>query len=169
MKRKSFDQKIMEALPLLAVISFALIFLWSTAISDRKVKKEATGENTVYASAYEDYQLIYSPAPAVPTATPAPVSLGVFKVTAYCPCEICCSGTADGLTSLNNPPVQGRTVAADISVVPYGTELIIDGQNYIVEDCGVIGNTLDIFYESHEEALIHGVKYVEVFVPGGSK
>ena len=170
--KRNYTDKIFEVLPLIGLVSLALIFLWCTAISDKKVM-DAAGDQTAYASVSVSYtQPIYTSEPTselVPTATPAPVSLGVFKVTAYCPCEICCSGTADGLTSLNKSPVQGRTVAADVSVVPYGTEVIIDGQTYIVEDCGVIGNTIDIFYESHREALDHGVKYIEIYTSGGDK
>ena len=42
---------------------------------------------------------------------------------------------------------------------------MIDGVTYTVEDMGsnVNGNHIDIFYDSHEEALEHGKKTQEVF------
>lgn len=92
-------------------------------------------------------------------------SIGKYDITAYCACVKCC-GKSDGITASGTKATQGRTVACN--VLPFGTEVIINGHTYIVEDTGsqsVMGNhTFDIFFNSHEEALIHGRKYVEVFV-----
>lgn len=96
---------------------------------------------------------------------PALVSLGRFKLTAYCPCKHC-SDNWGHQTSTGAIATEGRTVAVDPSVIPYGTVLIINGHEYIAEDCGgaIKGNKIDIFFESHEEALEFGVQYAEVFV-----
>ena len=92
-------------------------------------------------------------------------SIGKYDITAYCACAKCC-GKSDGITASGTKATQGRTVACNF--LPFGTEVIINGHTYIVEDTGsktVMGNhTFDIFFDSHEEALIHVRKYVEVFV-----
>lgn len=88
-----------------------------------------------------------------------------FKVTAYCPCEECSCGygrqTATGHTARS-----GHTVAVDPTVIPYGTHVKINGVEYIAEDCGsaVKGNTIDVFFDSHEETEQFGVQYLEVEV-----
>lgn len=86
----------------------------------------------------------------------------VYKVTAYCPCAKCC-GHANGYTASGRKATANHTVAAP-SNLAYGTNLVINGRNYVVEDRGgsVKGNTLDIFVNSHSEALAWGVKYLPV-------
>ena len=102
-----------------------------------------------------------------------PESLGEFKITHYCPCEKCCGEWANGITATGTTAVEGRTIAVDPKVIPYGTEVTIryqDGREhtYISEDCGgaIKGNRLDVFMDSHEAALVAGVKYGEVFING---
>lgn len=64
---------------------------------------------------------------------------------------------------------EGVTIAADISVLPYGTKVIIDGHQYIVQDRGgsIEGNRIDIYFESHQAALEWGVQYKELFTERG--
>lgn len=92
------------------------------------------------------------------------ISLGNFKATAYCPCVKCC-GKSDGITATGTVATAGRTIAVDPSIIPYGTQLIIDGHTYTAEDCGgaIDGKTVDIFFNTHEEALQFGVQEVEIF------
>lgn len=102
------------------------------------------------------------------TEAPAPKYTEISVIaTAYCPCEKCC-GKCDGITATGTKATAGRTIAVDPSIIPYGTEIIIDGHTYIAEDCGgaVKGNRVDIFFDTHEEAkqfgkrqLIAKVKY----------
>lgn len=98
---------------------------------------------------------------------PELVSLGEFKLTAYCACEHC-SGPWGTQTATGTVTTEGRTVAVDPEVIPYGTVLIINGHEYIAEDCGssVKGNHIDIYHESHQVAKEHGIKYAEVFTYG---
>ena len=86
-----------------------------------------------------------------------------FCITAYCPCELCC-GKSDGITATGTVATEGRTIAVDPSVIPYGTEVVINGHTYIAEDCGgaICGNRIDIFFDSHQAALNWGVQYLEV-------
>ena len=78
-------------------------------------------------------------------------------LTAYCPCVKCC-GKSDGITASGTQATAGRTVAVDTRLIPYGTEISIDGKTYVAEDCGgkVKGYTIDVFFDSHEEALNFG-------------
>ena len=83
--------------------------------------------------------------------------------TAYCGCVRCC-GKSDCITATGTRATEGRTIAADPRVIPYGTHVLINGHEYIVEDCGgaINGNRIDIYFESHEDALQFGVQTVTV-------
>lgn len=97
-------------------------------------------------------------------ATSASGTTKIFKVTAYCPCAICC-GKTTGYTSSGAKARANHTVAAS-SQYAFGTKLIINGAEYTVEDRGgaITGNRIDIFMNSHAEALAWGVKYLPVQV-----
>ena len=99
---------------------------------------------------------------------PEVVSLDVCKLTAYCKenyPHICNNGSSNR-TATGTVPTVGRTVAVDPSVIPYGSQVIINGHTYIAEDCGgaIKGNRIDILFETHKEALEFGVQYSEVFM-----
>lgn len=91
------------------------------------------------------------------------VSLGTYKITAYCACAKCC-GKTNGITASGTKVQAGRTIAAPKNF-PFGTKLMINGHIYTVEDRGgaIQGNRIDIYFNTHEEALQWGVKYLEVF------
>ena len=89
---------------------------------------------------------------------------GVATITHYCNCSICCGQWAGGGTASGTTPTAGRTVAADL---PFGTRLLINGQEYIVEDRGVSGLWVDIFVNSHQEALDRGMYQTEVWIIDG--
>ena len=88
----------------------------------------------------------------------------VYKITAYCPCSKCC-GKTSGRTASGTTATAGRTVAAS-SKFAFGTKLNIGGHVYTVEDRGgaINGNKIDIFVNSHAEALQWGVRYLNVSV-----
>lgn len=100
-----------------------------------------------------------------------PELLGEFILTAYCSCEVCCgewaknrpNGIVVGATG--EELVAGYSIAVDPTVIPYGTELIIDGQIYEVMDCGgdIKNNRIDVYFSSHDEAVEFGVKHVDVY------
>lgn len=107
-------------------------------------------------------------------------SLGEFKLTAYCSCEKCC-----GKWALNRPKdengkdivygstgailVAGTSIAVDPSVIPYGSQVEINGHTYIAHDTGgaIKGNRIDVYFDNHQDALNFGVQYAEVFLIGG--
>lgn len=90
---------------------------------------------------------------------------GVFDISHYCKCTSCC-GKSDGITATGTQAEAGRTIAVDPSVIPLGTQVIIDGKTYVAEDTGgaIKGNKIDIFCDSHEEAINRGRITREVFV-----
>lgn len=91
------------------------------------------------------------------------VSLGEYRISAYCPCERCC-GWSTGITASGTQATAGRTVA--MNDVPFGTHIIIDGHEYVVEDTGGFNSKLvDVFFNTHEEALNSGLWVMrEVFM-----
>ena len=82
---------------------------------------------------------------------------GSFSCTAYCAEEyahIC--GEGHGITSSGAKVQPGVTVAADTSILPYGTVVYIEGVGLrVVQDTGsaVVGNKLDVAVNTHAEAL----------------
>ena len=88
----------------------------------------------------------------------------LYKVTAYCPCMKCC-GKTNGITASGKKATAGRTIATD-SKFAFGTKLSINGTTYIVEDRGgaIKGNKIDLYFNTHAEALAWGVKYLPVTV-----
>lgn len=96
----------------------------------------------------------------------------LMEVTAYCACKKCCGPNAIGLTASGRSVSYnaGRFVAADTTVLPFGTKLAIPGyhgeQPVEVIDRGsaIKGNKLDVFYPSHEEALRWGRQTIRVTI-----
>lgn len=86
--------------------------------------------------------------------------LGTFTLTAYCNCAQCC-GTAGNLTASGTVPTAGRTVA--MAGVPFGTQLLINGNVYTVEDLGTPYGHVDIYFNIHSEALAFGLQSAEVY------
>lgn len=97
---------------------------------------------------------------------PSHVALGEFKLTAYCGCAKCCGIWADGYTATMTLATADRTIAVDPKVIPYGSEVLINGKTYIAEDCGgaIKGNRIDVYHDSHAEALEFGVQYANVTI-----
>lgn len=109
---------------------------------------------------------------------------GSCRITAYCPCEICCGewATDRPLDENGNPIVygaSGQVLTPGVSVacsLPYGTEIQIDGLpgTYIVEDRTAEwiqdkynGMTVDIYMPTHESCyeLLAGMpEWMDVYV-----
>lgn len=89
---------------------------------------------------------------------------GIYKVTAYCACMQCC-GKTNGITASGVKATANHTIAAPRTFA-FGTKVVIDGITYTVEDRGgaIQGNRIDIYMNSHAEALKWGVRYIEVEV-----
>lgn len=104
------------------------------------------------------------PAEEVNTAENAPRTTyyGACRITFYCGCSQCCGQWAGGPTASGAMPTPGRTVAN--GVLPFGTRVLIEGQEYVVEDRGVSGDQFDIYVADHQEALNRGLYYADVYI-----
>ena len=104
--------------------------------------------------------------PAEPQPMQPAMQSGIFTAYAYCACEKCCGKWAQyGLTASGTVPQEGRTVAVDPDVIPLGSELWIDGEGpFVAEDTGsgINGSTIDVFCQSHADALEWGKREVTV-------
>ena len=103
---------------------------------------------------------------------PELTSLGEFTLTGYCGCSECCGVWANNrpegkvVGAVGKELTANHSIAVDPNVIPYGTLVVINGQTYEAMDCGgaIKGNDIDIYFNSHEEAVEFGVQYAEVFL-----
>lgn len=74
--------------------------------------------------------------------------------------------TASGRAAIRD--INGySTIAVDPSVIPYGTKLFIPDYGFaIAADSGtaIIGNTIDVYFESYSESTKWAVKNVKVYI-----
>ena len=100
------------------------------------------------------------------------VSLGTFKITAYCSCSKC-NGIWTGQPGASGRPLTAnRTVAVYKKQIALGTKLRIEGLDYIYQaddygDKHIIDNCLDLYLPIHEETTKWGVQYRQVWMMGG--
>ncbi len=185
-KRRSLRHERIAALILVAAMIIALPFIISLRSPDDKDFAE-DAKSTNSAATYptiDSTDAEISSAESEITETeniggiaPTTESLGEFTLTAYCPCAKCCGewsaehpsriGT-DYIqkTASGTIPEAGRTIGVDPGVIPFGTVVIINDHEYIAEDRGgaVKGNSIDIFFDDHNEALEFGRQTAEVFI-----
>lgn len=83
---------------------------------------------------------------------------GTCKLTAYCPCYLCCGKYPDdpgyGLTASGEMAQEGITIAMD--KLPFGTRVYIENVGIrVVQDRGgaIKGNRIDIFCSTHERCF----------------
>ena len=85
-----------------------------------------------------------------------PISTLEVDVTHYCACAKCCGSNANGITASGK--IASRGMVAMSSHYPFGTQIMINGTMYTVEDRGGsrIENDIhrvDIYVPDHNEAL----------------
>jgi 3D (Asp-Asp-Asp) domain-containing protein len=151
---------------LTVAISMSLVLSQSVFASRSDVSQEMTSESLPsHPSAVTD-----RPAEVESEKTDDSWRVIRMRVTAYCPCSKCCGEYSDGITACNHHIQNGdRFVAAD-KRYPFGTEMIIPGYNASnpveVKDRGgaIKNDKLDVFFNTHDEALAWGVQYLDVLV-----
>lgn len=93
-----------------------------------------------------------------------------MRVTAYCPCSECCGQYADGMTACGHKIRPGDAFVAADKQYSFGAEMVVPGYNNnqpvkVLDRGGAIkGDRLDVFFDSHQQALEWGVKYLDVRV-----
>lgn len=109
--------------------------------------------NTIMELKSEEYELVY---------------LGDYNITHYCVekrAHIC--GTGAGITATGTQVTAGRTIAVDPRVIPYGSEVYIEGYGWrVAEDCGgaVKNKHIDVAVETHSKAISMGTTTGGVWV-----
>ena len=130
---------------------------------EERIRKEAEeAERKKKAEQQQAQKQETQKAPAVVTDASGNTYLGNFKLTAYCNCSKCCGQWSGGPTASGTWPVAGRTVAT--GGLAFGTKLLINGTVYTVEDRGTPYGHIDIYFNSHSEALQFGMKYANVYI-----
>lgn len=165
----------------MCIISTILSIEAITSVYDMEIASE---ENLYGVSEYTERVKETSYIPQQDTSTPDQTQVTEPRwksmsvtATAYCPCVECCGEWSDEhpsrvgtdyeqLTASGTVPTAGRTIAVDPEVIPLGSYVLVGNQVYIAEDVGgaVTGNHIDIFFNTHEEALEWGVQTLEVKV-----
>lgn len=110
-----------------------------------------------------------------PTSEPEEVSansdnsdgtyLGTWTITAYCGCPICCGDWSGSPTASGAWPSEGWTVAC--GSLPFESIVYIEGLGTrCVEDRGVYGDWIDVYFEDHDAADSFGMQELEVYLIG---
>jgi 3D (Asp-Asp-Asp) domain-containing protein len=149
----------------------------TTSVSSKAVVK-AEQQVAIPAVAAEraEVELLVADEAAIPAAAVIPAALKTrviqMEVTAYCACTLCCGPNAQGITASGKLVSYngGQFVAADTSVLPFGTKIVVPGYAgeeavEVIDRGGAIkGNKLDLYFDSHDEALEWGRQTLDVTV-----
>ena len=97
--------------------------------------------------------------------TPIEQTSQIWRVTAYCPCKLCCGVHSDGITASGHNILAGDKLIAAPRSIPFGTWIEVEGYGMaeVLDRGGAIkGRRLDVFFPTHQEALSWGVRMIEV-------
>lgn len=76
--------------------------------------------------------------------------------------------TNDPITSTGTKPTEGRTIAVDPRIIPYGTKVYIPqfDRVFIAEDCGsaIKGNRIDIYMDDYDRCMDWGFKTIDIYI-----
>lgn len=162
-QRKADESALIAA----ACLGAAILLIVASILATSAQAVEAPEESP---EAVEEYDPAWDK-PATESAVCNDVFLGEYTITAYCACSRCCGVWANGYTATGTLATEGRTIAVDPKVIPYGTHVLLiwpDGtqHSYISEDCGggVNGNHIDVFFNDHQAARVFGVQSAMVYL-----
>ncbi len=105
------------------------------------------------------------PSKEAPMAALPPVHKGqvvYVEATAYSALD-----PGNGSTTASGTPVRHGVIAVDPSFIPLGSRVFIPGYGEAVaEDIGgaIIGNRIDVAFDTHEEALEFGRQELEIYI-----
>lgn len=161
----------------IAVPLFMMLFLLTCCISIADVAKEAQAAADYYLQEWQEtvnrenhlraeladlskeYHILYEEYEGFDNI--AWQDIGKCTITHYCGCVECC-GKSDCITATGTRAVMGHTVAVDPDIIPLGSEVLINGVIYRAEDTGVVGQQIDIYIESHTQAVQMGTYQTNV-------
>ena len=168
-------KRFLIALALIIFLSFSLGFITGQTFNkepnDKNEQDVPEINRNIYTGSEIDKGDSDSISPAAEPVIEEETEWMVFEATAYCPCEKCCGKWAKNrpsgvvYTASGEVAEEGITIAADWSVLPKGTVVEIDGVGTrIVQDKGgaIKGNRIDIYFQSHHEALEYGRQTVRL-------
>jgi len=94
-----------------------------------------------------------------------------MRATAYDPSPLSCGPHATGRTATGVKACKG-VVAVDTRVIPFGTRLYIPGYGFAVaadRGSAIKGNRIDLCFDTYDEAVRFGSRWVDVYVVGGKE
>lgn len=134
-----------------------------TYVSNEKIANQSSYTNSENKEAPTEYKAVYD-----------------VKATAYCLCKKCCGKSTDdpnyGETSSGLRIIPGtgmKVIAVDPNLIPLGSKVYVEGLNgakdygyAIAADQGsaIKNNKIDLYMETHQQALNWGKKSVRVYV-----
>lgn len=152
----------------------SVVHMTGIGASDNVAREQTTGITLTEHKSEQTFEVI-----SESEQTDEWVNLGEFTLSAYCLCVRCCGiwsyahpsrvGTDYvQLTKSGTVPTAGRTVGANPEILPYGTVILIDGQEYTVEDSGGASwrnkYLIDIMMQDHQAAIEFGKNKAEVWI-----
>lgn len=162
-QRKADESALFAAACLGATVILIVISILATSAQAVEAPEESP-------EAVEEYDPAWD-IPATESAVCNDVFLGEYTLMAYCACSRCCGIWANGYTATGTLATEGRTIAVDPKVIPYGTHVLLiwpDGtqHSYVAEDCGggINGNHIDVFFNDHQAARVFGVQSAMVYL-----
>lgn len=122
----------------------------------------------VIAGLLGSYALCWRMEPA-PRGSSTRIMIIPYDVTAYCACEKCCGKWADGITASGYVIQPGDRFVAAPKSIRFGTMIAIPGYNNsepvpVLDRGGFKGRHLDVYFDSHEEALEWGLRELAVAI-----
>lgn len=183
-RRKRQRKRLLRFIIVLLVMSFVTVLLAkaTTGMDDKRPEEAPVPTAQQMAVKLENPAMPAALQP-MPTQTPVAIQvteeplryIGEFRITHYCACERCCGKGEDdpwyGITATGSVATEGRTIAVDPDVIPYGSRVAVfydDGRivEYVAEDCGgaIDGLEVDVFIADHDRAWALGVKSGSVYI-----
>ena len=91
-----------------------------------------------------------------------------MTATGYCPCNICCNGSADGITYTGDRAGRGCiAIDPEAGILKLGQRVFMLEYGFgICNDTGhaIKGWEIDLCFDTHQEAIEWGRKLVKVFI-----
>lgn len=147
------------------ILVAVLVVIWAIAIvlliaAVAASPKRASAGDVVNFRVARRLATVVVPSEKVTTRHSEPIAILICEITAYSPTVAECDG--DPMTTASGKRVYVGGIAADLSVLPFGSLVLIPGYNdgkpcTVIDTGGAIhGNKLDVFLWSTHEAVHWG-------------